>query len=88
MLKNCSKFFIKDLPIGTLFQTNLNPKNKTVFMKCNKRVEYFDGWQTVSFECKKIVNSKGEKMKKPKWGYVWTGNFIVWAEPREVNNDT
>jgi len=80
MLKNCRKFFIKDLPIGTPFQTNLRPENKKVLVKCNKRVEYFDGTMTVSFECKKIVDHKGEKMKKPKWGYVFTSNYVVWAE--------
>ena len=45
---------MKDLPIGTPFMINLS-SNK-VFMKCNKRVEYFDGWLKTGYECKKIVD--------------------------------
>lgn len=78
MLKNCRKFLMKDLPIGTPFMTNMS--SKTVFMKCNKRVEYFDGWLKTGYECKKIVDRNGEKIKKPKWGYTWSGDFPVWAE--------
>ena len=82
MLKNCKKFFLKDLPIGTHFMTNLSNGNKTVFMKCNKRTEYFDGWLKTAYECKKIVDRKGEKIEKPKWGYTWSGDFIVYAETK------
>ena len=68
---------IQDLEIGSLFK--LHPDSKKLFMKCNKRVEYLDGWIKEAFVCKKVTDTKGGKIK-PKWGYTWSRGCKVYVE--------
>ena len=49
-------------------------------MRCNKRVEYFDGWIQTSYVCKKVTDVNGDWIKKPQFGYAWTCGSKVYVE--------
>jgi hypothetical protein len=74
----CTAKKIEDLEIGSVFK--LNPKSKKLFMRCNKRVEYFDGWIQTSYVCKKVTDVNGDWIKKPQFGYAWTCGSKVYVE--------